>query len=192
MVRGIVADLRKMVTDSRLLGREDPAFWEVMNPYRKACGLPPLPIGRKVTVDFSGTWFRSKSKSAVSGGGMGEDPPFMMVVEQDDDAVFVKKYAVTEYGDDRITRDEICLGVSETGSTGAMNPEKVSSASFDEKGKSIRIASTAKFNVGGREMEMKSAEEWTLKKNGKVLEVIRISPDSRGGENKSVLIFEKR
>jgi len=57
--------------------------------------------------------------------------------------------------------------------------------------KGIRIASTAKFNFGGRAMEMKSSEEWTLKEGGDVLEVIRISPGFRGGENKSVLLYRK-
>lgn len=191
MVRGIVPDLKEMVKSPRLLSREDPTFVEIMNPFRKVCGLPLLPLVKKYTVDFSGQWLLNEEKSAASGGGMAGDPPFLMIVEQDDAVVFVKKYSVTEYGDDQITRGEIKLDGTEMRSTGMMNAESIITASFNEEGKNIKIRSSAKFNFGGREMEMKSSEEWTLKEGGSVLEIIQISPGFRGGENRSVLVFEK-
>lgn len=191
MVRGIVPDLKEMIKSPRLLGREDPAFHEIINPFREACGLSPLPLEKKYTVDFSGNWLKNKYRSTASGGMTGGEPPFLMIVEQDDDVVFVKKYSMTEYGDDQITREEINLDGSEMRSTTMMNAERISTANFSEEEKSIKIQSVAKFNFGGREMEMKSSEEWTLKEGGYVLEVIQISPGFRGGENKSVLIFEK-
>jgi hypothetical protein len=192
MVRGIAPDLKEAVKSLRLLSREDPAFWDLMKPYREACGLPPLPLEKKHAVDFSGRWLRNKYRSTTSGGGMlGGDPPFFMIVEQDDDVVFVKKYSVTEYGDDRITREEIYLDGSEMKSTTGLNAETVSTASFNEEDKNIEIHSAAKFSFGGREMQMKSSQEWALKEGDNILEVIQISPGFRGGENKSVLIFER-
>ena len=191
MVRGIVPDLKEMVKSPKLLSQEDPVFWEVMNPFREACGLPPMPLEKKISVDFSGQWMRNEDRSTASGGGMMGDPPFLMVVEQDDDVVFVKKYSMTEYGDDQITREEINLDGSEMRSTAMMNAEKISTADFNEEQKKIRISSSAKFNFGDREMEMNSSEEWTLQEGGNVLEIVQISPGFRGGENKSVLVFEK-
>jgi hypothetical protein len=73
-----------------------------------------------------------------------------------------------------------------------MNSERVSSASFNEERKNIKVTSAMKFNFGGREMERTSSEEWTLKEDDEVLEVIQTSPGFRGGENKSVLFFEKQ
>jgi len=191
MVRGIVPDLKAMVQSPRLLSREDPAYLEVMNPFRKACGLPLLQLEKKYTVDFSGQWLRNEVKSEMSGGGMMGDPPFLMIVDQDEDTVFVKKYSMTEYEDDQITREEIMLDGSEMRSTAIMNAVVISTALFIEEEKTIQIRSSAKFNFGGRETEMKSSEAWTLKDGGDILEIVQISPGFRGGENKSVLVFEK-
>ncbi len=191
MVRAIVPELREMTKSPKLLSREDPAFHQVVNPFRKICGLPPLPLKMNYAVDFSGQWMLDENRSTISGGGMMGDPPFLMLVEQDDNLVFIKKYSMTEYGDDQITRDEINLDGSEVRSAAVMNAVSISSAKYNEEVKGIRIASTAKFNFGGRAMEMKSSEEWTLKEGGDVLEVIRISPGFRGGENKSVLVYRK-
>jgi hypothetical protein len=33
-----------LVNDLRILSQEDPAYWEVMAPFRKAGGLPLLPL----------------------------------------------------------------------------------------------------------------------------------------------------
>ena len=191
MVRGIVPELKEMTKSPMLLSREDPAFLEVVNPFRKICGLHPLPLALKYPLDFSGQWILDEDRSTPSSGGMMSDPPFLMIVEQDDNLVFVKKYSMTEYGDDQITRDEINLDGSEVRSTAMMNAESISTANFNEEVKKIKINSMAKFNFGGREMEMKSSEEWTLKDGGDVLEIVQISPGFRGGENKSVLVFEK-
>jgi mannan endo-1,4-beta-mannosidase len=191
MVRGIVPDLQEMVKSPRLLSMEDPEFLEVMNPYRESCGLPPLPLENKYTVDFSGRWLRNEDKGTTSGGGMAGDPPFLMIVDQDNDALFVKKYSMTEYGDDQITREEIKLDGSEMHTTAMMNAERIATAGYDEEARSIRISASVKFSFGEREMEMKSTEEWTLKDGGNTLEIVQTSAGFRGGENRSVLVFEK-
>jgi len=192
MVQANVSVLKKMENDPRLLNQEDPVFWEVMNPFREACDLPLLPLKKKFTVDFSGKWIRNESRSTTAGGGMGGAPPFLMVVEQDADVVFVKKYSMTEYGDDQITREEINLDGSEMKSTGMMNAERITTANLNESGRNIKISSTSKFNFGGRETEMKSSEEWSLKGEGNILEVVQISSSFGGSENKTVHVFEKR
>ncbi len=192
MVQGIVPDLKALAGDSRLLFLEDAAFREVVQPFREACGLPPLAPAAALAADFSGMWIRNRDRSTVSGGGMAGDPPFLMIVEQDEDVVFVKKYSMTEYGDDQITREEIHLDGSEVPSRGAMNMERTSTAVFDEEGKSIRISSSATMQFGGRKTEMKSGETWTLKQGGGVLEIVQTAPGYRGGQNRSTLVFEKR
>jgi mannan endo-1,4-beta-mannosidase len=192
MVRANIAALKKMGNDPRLLSQEDPAFRELMNPFRKACGLPPLPLEKKITMDFSGKWIRNESESTTTGGAtMGEEPPFLMIVEQDDDVLFVKKYSMMEYGDDQISREEINLDGSEMKSR-MMNGERISTASLNEEERNLKITSVVKFSFGGRDMEMKSSEEWSLQIGGNILEVIQISSGFRGGENKSVLVFEKK
>ena len=56
MVQANIVMLKEMEDDPRLLNQEDPAFWEVMNPFRKVCGLPSLPLEKKYDMDFSGKW----------------------------------------------------------------------------------------------------------------------------------------
>jgi hypothetical protein len=164
----------------------------IVNPFRQARGLPPLPLEKKITVDFPGKWIRNESKSTATGSEtMGEEPPFLMIVEQDDDVVFVKKYSMTEYGDDQISREEINLDGSEMKSR-MMNAERISTANLNEEERNLKITSVVKFSFGGRDREMKSSEEWSLKEGDDVLEVIQISSGFRGGENKSVLVFEKK
>ena len=191
MVRGNIAALKKMGNDPRLLSREDPAFQELMNPFRKACGLPPLPLKKKIALDFSGKWIRDESESATTGGAtMGEEPPFLMIVEQDDDVLFVKKYSMTEYGDDQISREEINLDGSEMKSR-IRSAERISTASLNEEERNLKITSVVKLNFGGSDMEMKSRKEWSLMEGDEVLEVIQISSGFRGGENGSALVFKK-
>jgi hypothetical protein len=114
-----------------------------------------------------------------------------LIVEQDDSIVFVKKYSMTEYGDDQITREEINLDGSEMKSTLMMNSERISTAAFSEE-KNIKVSSVAKFSFIGRDMEVKSSEEWTLKEGGNVLEVVQVSSDLSGGENRSVLVYDRK
>lgn len=121
---------------------------------------------------------------------MGEEPPFLMIVEQDDDVLFVKKYSMTEYGDDQISREEINLDGSEMKSR-MRSAERISTASLNEEERNLKITSVVKLNFGGSDMEMKSRKEWSLMEGDEVLEVIQISSGFRGGENKSVLVFKK-
>lgn len=46
-----------------MLSIEDPVYWEVMAPYRKACGLPLLPLKAKYQTNFSGKWVFNEEKS---------------------------------------------------------------------------------------------------------------------------------
>ncbi len=75
--------------------------------------------------------------------------------------------------------------------TAVMNAEKIATAAYDEEARNIRIIASVKFNFGGREMEMKNTEEWTLKDGGNTLEIVQTSAGFRRGGNRSVLVFEK-
>ena len=177
-----------LVNDPRILSQEDKAYWEVMNPFRKACGLAELPLKPKYPVDFSGEWILNEDKSEA--GGMG-NAAYKMRVEQDDDIVSVKKFAIVEWGDDRITSEEILLDGTEIVSE-FFNSPRISSAKFDTGSKSIQISTIMKFNRGGQTTEMKSSENWTLHDDGKTLVIKQVSPNFRGGgELTATQVFEK-
>ncbi len=181
---------RELVNDPRMLSQEDPAYCEVMAPFREACGLPLLPLEDKYPVDFSGQWIFNEEKSDLGNRGAG-NVPWEMEVGQDDDLLYVKKLMIVEWGDDRITNEEILLDGTETRSE-FMNFPRISKANWDEESQSIIISSTVEFEWGGRSIEMNSSEEWSLQEEGNILKIVQTSIGFRGEENTVSLVYEKQ
>ena len=102
------AQFKELVNSPRMLSLEDPAYWEVMAPYRKACGLDPLPLKPRYPVDFSGEWILNEEKSSFGKNGPG-NAPYKMEIEQDNELMHVKKYIIVEWDDDRITKEDVKL-----------------------------------------------------------------------------------
>lgn len=190
---GMVRNLTKkqhqeLVNDPRILSQEDPAYWEVMAPFRKACGLPLLPLKDKYPVNFSGHWIFNEEKSEVGNRGV-NNVPFEMEVYQDGDLLDVKKVMIVEWGDDRITSEEILLDGTEMKSE-FFNSPRISKARWNEADQSVVISSVTKVERGGRSFEMKSSEEWSLLEEGKVLKIIQTSTGYRGEEVKGTLVYD--
>jgi len=137
-----------------------------MKPYRKACGLVPLPIKPKYAVSFSGNWILSEAKSDFGNSGF-RNASSEMNIDQDDDLLMVKKLNISEWGDDKFTNEEIFLDGTEMKSE-VFNSPRISTASFDSKIKTIIINSVVKFNRGGNTIEIKGSETWSLEEGGKV------------------------
>lgn len=102
-----------MVDSPRMLFQESPAYWEMMAPYRKACGLSLLPLKSICSVNFTGNWIFNEEKSDVGKSGTG-NVPYEIAIDQDGDLLRVKKRVTVEWGDDRTTNEEIKLDGSET------------------------------------------------------------------------------
>ena len=192
---GMVRNLTKqqhqeLVNDPRILSKEDPAYWQVINPFREACGLLLLPLKDKYPVNFSGQWLLNEEKSDAGNRGL-TNVPYKMEVDQDDELLLVRKFMIVEWGDDRITDEEIHLDGTEMRSE-FFNAPRISKAGWDEASQSIKISSTTKFERGGRTFEMNGSEEWALQEKGTELKIIQTSTSFRGGENTVTLVFEKQ
>jgi mannan endo-1,4-beta-mannosidase len=181
---------QELVNDPRILSQEDPAYWEVMAPFRKACGLPLLPLKDKYPVNFSGQWIFNEEKSDVGNRGVA-NVPYEMEIYQDDDLLSVKRVMIVEWDDDRITNEDIMLDGTEMKSE-FFNSPRISKANWDETSQSIKINSIVKFDRGGRNFEMKSNEEWSLQEGGKILKILQNSTSFRGEEVKISLVYEKQ
>ncbi len=191
MVRNLsVKQHQELVNNPRMLSQEDPAYREVMAPFRKACGLPLLPLKSKYPINFSGKWIFNEEKSDLGKSGSG-NVPYEMNIDQDDDILHVNKFMIVEYGDDRITDDDILLDGTEMKSI-IFNFPRVSKASWDAVSNSIKIGSIVKFDRDGRSVEMKSSEEWSLLEEAKSLKIVQTSTGFGGGENTVSLIFDKK
>ena len=191
---GMVRNLTKkqhqeLVNDPRMLSQEDPAYWEVMAPFRKACGLPQLPLKDKYPVNFSGHWIFNEDKSDVGNRGVG-NVPWEMKVYHDDDLLAVRKAVIVEWDDDRITNEEIMLDGTEMKSE-FFNSPRISRASWNEANQSVIISSITKYERGGRSFEMKSSEEWSLLEGGEVLKIVQTSTGYRGEEVKVILVYDR-
>ncbi len=192
---GMVRNLSKkqhqeLVNDPRMLSQEDPAYWEVMAPFRKACGLPLLPLKDKYPVNFSGQWVFNEELSDMGNSGTG-NVPYEMEIDQDDDLLLVKKFMIFEWGDDRITNEKVLLDGTEVKSE-FFNSPRISKANWNGDSQSIKISSTVKFEWGERSFEMNINEEWGLQEEGKILKIDQTSTGFSGGENTISLVFEKQ
>jgi len=149
-----------------------------------------LPLNDMYPVNFSGKWVFDEEMSDVGNGGTG-NVDWQMEIDQDDDVLFVKRLSVVEWGEDRITTEEILLDGTEVISE-VFNAPRISTANWDEDAQSIQIRSTVTFTRGGRSMEMKSSEEWSLREGGDLLQIDRSSTGFRGEENRVTLVYRKQ
>jgi len=186
MAKGMNDDLLVMLKDPRVLGQQDPAYWTVMEPFRKACGLPVLPLkDNYASVKLSGTWILNESKTDKQNSA-----PIMMMVDRDNKVLFVKKYTVSEYGEDNITNDDILLDGSEM-KINSSNATTTSKANWNENTETLEIITNSTRHWGDRTIESKSTEKWSLQNSGKTLTVQQTMPNRSGGETTTTIIYEK-
>ncbi len=182
-------EYRLLYEDPRILTQDDPAFWKITASYREACGLPVLPLENTYPADFSGDWFFNEDKSELGGSGTATIA-YRMKTRQEGDMLFVNKYQVVEWGDDRVSHEEMDLSGGEMLSRWFGSP-RVSVISWDAAGGSLRINSTVSFTRGGNTTEMKSSEEWSLSGDGRLLSIRQQSTGFRGNRIDVTLIYEK-
>lgn len=192
---GMVRNISKkqhleLVNSPVMLSLEDPAYQEVMAPFREACKLTSLPVKDKYPAYFSGKWSFNEEKSDLGTTGSGNVAEELLI-DQDIDILRVRKLMIVEWGDARITNEELILDGTEMKSE-FFNSPRISKAILDGNTRSIKISSTTKLNRGGTTIEMKNSEEWTLEEEGRVLKIKQISTGFRGGENKVSLVYIKR
>ena len=192
---GMVRNLSKkqhqlLVNDPRILSQEDPAYQDVMAPFREACGLPLLPLKSKYPVNFSGEWIFNEDISDIGNGGTA-NIPYQMVIDHDNDKLYVKRFIIVEWGPDTVTGEDLYLDGTGTKSE-FLNSPRYTTASWDDNSKSVKINNTVRFNRGGRTFDMNSSEEWSMENDGKTLQIIQTSTGFRGGENRTSLIYEKK
>lgn len=182
----------ELVNSKRILSQEDPAYWEVIAPYRKACGLPMLPLKEKYPVNFTGEWLLNEDKSESNGKmGLAGYSYYKMNVDQEDDLLRTKKFSIVEWTDDEISNEEILLDGSEMKSV-SFNSLRISKVSWEDGNKAFTINSQSKMNRGGQSTEVNSNESWSLQDGGHILKIVQTSPNFRGGMNTTSLIFEKQ
>jgi len=179
--------------DPRILGLEDLSYREAIAPFRAACGLSPLPVKGKefksAPVDFSGKWIFSEEKSVLDNWGV-SSLPFRLKVVQKGNVLAVQRTYIVEYGDDRVTDEQLVLDGREVKSE-FMNSPRTATANWSAPGDSLIIESKVAFNRGGRTSEMVVREAWSLQEEGRILSIRQYSTSFWGKRN-IALIFDRR
>lgn len=172
----------------RMLFQESKAYLAVMAPYRKACGLPALPVAPKYKIDFSGQWVLNEAKSNITGGN--DDAAVSLKISQDDDLVWVKKLFSGEYGDDHFTNEDFYLDGTPLNND-TPDQSRYITASCNEAAKSITINYITKRSRDGQLTELKTTEEWLLLDGGKTLKVVQTPGNTWGNQKTMTLIYRK-
>jgi hypothetical protein len=142
------------------------------------------------SVNFSGTWAFNESKSKLG------DSPFRMnattlVVKHDGNILTDERTQAGFDGGEMKTTQNLTLDGKVCENTGMMDSKSKSIVTWSADKKSITIATTMTFDMGGDSREMKTSETWKLGDDNKTLliESVFAAPD---GEMKTSLVYDKK
>ena len=177
-----------LFADPRMLNLEDPAYAEVMAPYRKACGLPPLHLER-APADFSGTWVIDEDRSDFGRMGAGAAPARMEIVQRGG-ALTVQSTLVSEFADDSVVEETHPLDGTETRSQ-FMHSPRVTTARLSADASQVAIESAVTPSWAPPGTRVVTKETWTLRDGGRTLAIRREVTGFRGAQA-STWIFVRR
>ncbi|MBN1466815.1 hypothetical protein JXA02_13760 [candidate division KSB1 bacterium] len=188
MVRNTTKEeYQTLLASPRILTLDDPAHWEVMAPYRRACNLPPLPI--QESPNLNGTWIFDEQASVLDRFGAG-NAAYKLEIAQDEKVLITRRYFIVEWGDDRVTVDTLKLDGTESIAE-LFNAPRVTTATWSEKGDMLVIESKTTFTRGGRPIEMSATEKWRLQKRGLILSIEETATTFRG-ERTVTMVYKKQ
>ena len=176
-----------LVNDPRVLGLDDPAYINAINPFRAKLGLPLLSLNKP--ADFSGEWVLNEDKSTLGNSGAGNLAHKLKIVQKENE-ITTQKYFIEEWQDDRVTEEKMQLNGEESKSE-LYGAPRITTAGLSANRDTLNIKSKVTFNRGGQTSQMITTEAWSLQSRGKVLSITQssISPQ---GERKITMIYDKR
>jgi hypothetical protein len=189
MVRGTLrADYEKLAGDARVLFMEDPAYLEGTKAYRQASGLAPLVVDR--SADFSGGWRLNESESTVPYFGLLSAPSRLDIVQKAN-ALRVRSTSIVEWANDDVTEEALSLDGRDIVSPESDNGQRVRNAALSAARDTLIITTRVSFASGGRRVETRSQEAWTLRRRGKRLVIVQTT-ESSGERRASILVYDKQ
>jgi mannan endo-1,4-beta-mannosidase len=173
-----------LMRDPRVLSLQDPAYWAVAEPYRKACGLPPLHI-EPAPADYSGLWVLNEEKSQLGKMGAAMAPARLEIAQHGTD-LSIKTTRIVEYANDQVSEENLKLDGSSSKSE-FMNSPRVTKAHLSPSDDKIVIESVVTFTWGAPGTTMNSTETWSLLDAGRTLSIQRHSVSSRGVQDMTMI-----
>ena len=147
-------------------------------------------LNAQTSVNFSGTWAFNESKSKLG------DSQFRMnattiVVKHDGNTLTDDRTQAGFDGGEMKTTEKLTLDGKVCENTGMMDSKRKSVVTWSADKKSMTIATTMVFDMGGNSQEMKSSETWKLGDDNKTL-LIETSFAAPDGEMKTSLVYDKK
>lgn len=177
-----------LVNDPRILSLEDAAFRKIVNPYRTACGLDPLPDPANMPADFSGKWIFNEEKSIIHNVGA-SSLPYKIEIVQDENEIIIKRTVLLEYADDKTTEEKLTLDGKENKSA-FMNFQQTTTAQFKQGVDTLFIQSKVVTQRADQRIEMITNENWILQEKGTILSIQQYSSSSRGRRD-ITMVFDR-
>ena len=172
--------------DPRILGANDPAYINAINPFRAQVGLPPLSLNKP--ADFSGDWVLNEDKSSLGNFGAGNSANKMSIMQNGTELSLKRQY-IEEWSDPRVTEDKFIMNGEEIKS--ATMPSRATTAKLSANADTLMITSKMAFRNGGTNFQMATNENWSLQNKGKTLSIVQTSSSPRG-DRKVTLVYDKQ
>lgn len=170
----------RLIQDSRVLTLEDAAYRMAIAPYRKADGLPPLPVEVTNPIYFSGIWKFDEEASQLGNSGSSQVPS-RLEVKQVRDSLFLKSTLVSEYGPSSIRQENLDLDGTETQTKAPFgNSPMITTAHLSPMGDTLFLDSRLTLNFGGHTSRISTEETWTLSGSGKRLSIRQLTRTLQG------------
>ena len=180
---------KELLKNPRILSLEDPAYYEIIAPYRKACGLDPLPLKPNKPMDLTGEWIFNEEKSKLDSYGA-SNLPYKLKIEIDQNKVAIERTIILEYTENLVTKEVLKLDRSEHSSE-FWDSSMITTSHLSENMDTLYIDSKILFNRDNRTFEMVTNEIWTLKEEGTELWIHQYSKNF-WGERNITMIFDKQ
>jgi hypothetical protein len=142
------------------------------------------------SADFSGTWRLNEYESKVPAFGSTNTPYKLEIVQQGDE-LHMKSASIVEWDDDEVSEQTLMLDGRDNVSTGSNDSRRVQNARFSAARDTLTIDTRMSLVYGGRQVEIRSQDVWTLKRRGKQLVIVRTAESSRGPVE-SILVYDRQ
>ena len=140
--------------------------------------------------NFSGTWALNEAKSKF-GDSQFRMAAVTLIVKQEGNNLTDDRTQPGFDGGEMKTTEKLTLDGKVCENTGVMDSKRKSTATWSTDKKSLFIATTLVFDMGGQATEMKSSETWKFGDNNSTL-LIETSFTAPDGEMKTSLVYDKK
>ncbi|MDM7924865.1 MAG: glycosyl hydrolase [bacterium] len=185
---------RLLVSDPRVLDREDSVYVRRVNVFRSACGLPGLAFQAEVPdpekTDFSGIWHFNEYRSALGDMGAGSVSERIESV-LDADTLTVRRIHVEEWGDESAETERLRLD-GEPVRSEIEDAARIITARRSAAGDTLFLDSKVTIERGGRVSVMTGREIWTLSEGGRLLSIRQVSDSFRGRQDVTLKYDKQR